>query len=80
MHCLHRQGHAKKLRRCHYRFDLDRSKPAVGFDDQLTERQTDAAAADFACLAELEDLLTPFRRHAWTSIADIDDYFIGGFN
>src|SRR5439155_15206371 len=78
-HCLHRQGHAKSCAAAVTVSILIDQSAAVRFDDQLTERQTDAAATDFACLAELEDLRAPFRWHAGTAVADLDDHFIGVF-
>ena len=48
------------------------------FDDQLTERQTDAATADFGRLAELEHFRAPLRRHARPGVADVDGQLIAG--
>ena len=67
---LHRQSDAK--RRAGVVVIAIDQRAAVGFDDQLAERQADAAAADFGRLAELEHLRAPFRRHARAGVVDID--------
>src|SRR5262245_51893288 len=54
-------------------------RTAVGFDDQLAERQTDAAAADLRGFAEFEDFGALFGRHARSAIADIYEQFVSIF-
>ena len=48
----------------------------VGFNDELAQRQANAAATRFAGFSEFKDFRAALRWHAGTVIADIDDELI----
>ena len=49
----------------------------MGLDDQLAQRQSDAATADLRRLAELEHFATVLRRHAGTRVREPQNLFLG---